>query len=324
MGSRKVKGSAEVEAFLDRHEGLVWRFEAALPLTEIDMAASLANQSRFDPLDVPTVERYVTAIEDGAVFPPIIVRGQVAGAEGLVILGGVHRTEALRRAGRVSSPAYVVLCEDLVALEVAYGDNATHGLPPSEAERLAHAVHLVELGRDGATAARVVGINPQRVYRQLTSRRVDKRAADLGVAAELQLVAASIRPRLESLGDDDLFVRVIRAIIRENLDTGSAVGLIGDLNQQPTKKAALELLAVHVQEARARHAQGDVGRPVGRPSRNKYLMYRTSVSTVGALNPADIVEEARDWVELRRVTLDLARYAKAILDLGEAKSRGAA
>ena len=88
-----------IESWLITHPGVTnIEHRPQLRLADIDMVASITNQSRFNPIDEPTVERYVAALADGALFPAIIVRritgGRADGEDQLVILGGNHRARA--------------------------------------------------------------------------------------------------------------------------------------------------------------------------------------------------------------------------------------
>lgn len=314
--------AASTESWLLTHRGVdTIRHEPALPLSAIDLVASMTNQSRFNPIDETTVDRYVAALADGALFPSIICR-DVDGQ--LIILGGNHRVRAHLDAKRKTIDAHVIVCDDITALEVAYGDNATHGLPPTDAERVAHALVLVDHGRTAADAARTVGIDPQRVTKRLAAAGVDRRAARLNVAAELTRVPDTIRPRLASLAHDKVFTTVIKAFASEQVDTKTGLAIIGDLNAQPTPQAALELLKVHIAEHRA---YSSAGRGVGRPSTNPYLQLRTALGTVRHTNAADVVDHVRsgrELDELARLCMDGARHLKAIHDLAKVRQNGAA
>lgn len=278
---------ASIESWLLTHSGVTFtRHEPALPLRKLDLVASMTNQSRDQPIDQPTVDRYVAALDDGALFPSIIVR-DIDGQ--LVILGGNHRTRAHVDAKRRTIDAVIVTCDNLTALEIAYGDNATHGLPPTDNERLAHALVLVDQGRTARAAARTVGIDPQRVHRRLASVGVEKRAARAGVAAELTRVSRTVHPRLASLRGDQLFAAVVRTFAREQIPSTEQVRIIGDLNEQPTVDAAIDLLQVNVSEHR-RAGGGTASRTVGRPAENPRIRLLTALGTIRALAPGDIAD----------------------------------
>lgn len=316
--------TAQIEQLLNDRD-CTWEHQPALELRSIDLVASITNQSRFEPIDQPTVDRYVAALEDGAEFPPIIVRripaASVKAKDRLVIAGGNHRARAHIDAGRKTIDAYVVVCDDLVALEIAYSDNATHGLPPTDPERLQHARILIDQGRLPSEAARTVGISEQKVYKHLAAINVEKRAAECGVAVELAEIGVGIRPRLGSLKDDRVFTKVIRAIVKERIGQTASQKLIGDINAQPDVAGALDLLQAHINHHRAN--QG-AGRSVGKPSTNPYLMLRTALGTIRGLNASDTVHAARNQRErdeLARLCMDGARHLKAIHDLATADDK---
>lgn len=88
-----------IESWLISHPGVTDTGHVPqLRLGDVDLVASITNQSRFVPIDEPTVERYVAALQDGALFPAIVVRkitgGRADGEDQLVILGGNHRARA--------------------------------------------------------------------------------------------------------------------------------------------------------------------------------------------------------------------------------------
>lgn len=281
----------DTAAWLGRHPGVTDAIHVPdLPLAEIDMVASITNQSRFEPIDQPTVDRYIAALEDGATFPSIIVRQiKQQRTTQLVILGGNHRARAHLDAGRTTIDSWLITCDDLTALEISYGDNATHGLAPTHAERLAHALVLVDRGRSAADAARTVGIDPQAVHRRLAAQGVEKRAARAGVIAELAQLPQTIHPRLASLRGDQLFARVVRTFATERITSVEGIRIIADLNEQPTTKAAVELLEVNVDEHRRRDG-ATVGRTVGRPSENPRLRLLTALGTIRALTPDQVAD----------------------------------
>ena len=47
--------SAQIEQLLNQHD-CEWEHQEELPLGSIDLVASITNQSRFEPIDQPTVD----------------------------------------------------------------------------------------------------------------------------------------------------------------------------------------------------------------------------------------------------------------------------
>ncbi len=264
-------------------------------LDDIDLIASVTNQSRRVPIDLETVDRYVAALQDGAEFPPILLR---VIPDGTYILGGNHRVRAHLDAGRETIAAYTVVVSDIVALELSYADNARHGLAPTLDERIDHALILITKGRSAAEAARIVGVDPQRIYRQQHIVKAAKRAGKLGVGEEMGLVAVSVRPRLVSLTHDRVFVAATKAVVFHGLGIVDTTKLVTDLNAVDTSTDQIELLEVWLR----RHAE-QRRRGAGRPSEDPYLRLRAALATINSLDPEDIVaaagvENAREVAQL--------------------------
>lgn len=308
--------SAQIEQLLNRHD-CTWTAEPALDLRRIDLIASITNQSRFEAIDQPTVDRYVAALEDGATFPPIVVRRIAAKGKGrdqLVILGGNHRVRAHVNHGAKTIDAYLVNCDDLVALEIAYADNATHGLPPTDAERIAHALVLIDRGRNVAEAARTVGVSHHKIRVRIHAHHNEQRAAKAGVAVEFAQLAESAQASLATLKDGRVFAKVVRTINTHQIGAGPAgvQRLIAGVNSQPDVAAQMDYIAKHVAQL---YADQPSKAPLGRPSTNPYLQLVAALGTIRGLNPVDTIDRItsrRDRQELHERLLAGARHLMAI------------
>jgi ParB-like chromosome segregation protein Spo0J len=202
----------------------------ALPLDEIDDLKSLTNQARVKPLDEPTVERYTLDLDAGDVFPPIVVRRRNTRSK-LVLIGGNHRYAAHKRASRATIDAYVVECDDLTAVRMTYEDNRNHGLTLTDDERVAHATHLVDLGWKQAAAARLVGLDQQKLQRAIGATRADRRALELGVDVQaFTRIAKTGRWRLDQVKDDTVFVAAAQLAIDARLGPEELFPLVTELN----------------------------------------------------------------------------------------------
>lgn len=94
-----------------------------------------------------------------AEFPPIVCHQRTTRTRKLVLIGGNHRTIAARQAGLTTLPGYIVEAEPETIVTLTYEDNRRHGLPPSDAERVAQAIHLIDTGNyTQEQAAALVGI----------------------------------------------------------------------------------------------------------------------------------------------------------------------
>jgi hypothetical protein len=222
--------------------GVTFVYEPDLDLGRIDVARSLTNQARIgEPVVGDVVERYTAAYQSGDEFPPLLARRTSARAK-LVLLGGNHRHAAAKAAGLTTHPAYVVECTDEVALVLAFGDNRRHGLPPSNAERIAQAVHLIDQGMTQQDAAAVVGVQQSTISRHRTVVACTRRANTLGVAAEYQGLPMGHRERLALLRSDPVFVEATRLTVDAHLTQPKLNDLIGRLRNARSDVAALELL----------------------------------------------------------------------------------
>lgn len=303
--------------------GSTWRHDPRLELQSIDVKSSIALQVRDKPIDQPTVARYAEALEAGDVFPPIVVR-EITGPRGTkrLSLGGLHRIQAHHAAGRSTIDAWVVTVDDdLVALEVAYHDNAHHGLSPTSSERIGHALRLMAAGRTQTQAARIVGITAPTIASHRSRSAVAERAHRLGVATDLDRIASSSRAALVSIKDDRLFTTVVETVAKERIPNAAIGPLVGNLNAQPTLAAQRKVLADHVRHNRATI---NASRGRGNPSRAPRMMAATAMSTLSALTPAAVVDDCRtafDRQQLAKAAMAAARQLKTIHDLANRTPR---
>lgn len=121
-----------------RH-GIAFSLERRL-ISSLNIATSLHNNSRLDPLDDDVVERYAADMVRGDGFPPIIITATND------ILAGNHRTAAAKKADLKEVVCYVVDDKStnnkpsLVRAIITRGDNRRHGLAQSDDEMIHHAV----------------------------------------------------------------------------------------------------------------------------------------------------------------------------------------
>jgi hypothetical protein len=100
----------EVEELLDRVAPGEWRFEPEVPLDYFDLDSSLdvrvrAEDPRLRPQDV--IDQYAAEMRRGALFPPIVVAGDIR-PRGLFIIDGIMIYQAAVNANHTHHPAYLV------------------------------------------------------------------------------------------------------------------------------------------------------------------------------------------------------------------------
>lgn len=271
----------DVEAWLTSL-GATWRFDPDLPLARIDQAAGLANQVRHDPLHEEVVDRYTAAMLEGAVFPPIIVIDTDPAAP----LGGNHRVAAAIGAHRSTMAAYLVTGTDAVLRRIRFEDNARHGLPPSTAERIEHAVALLDDGFTVGEAAGIVGIAAAKLTTAAAVRRADARAAQAGLAG-FQRLAEAVRYALSQLDNDIVFGEAAELTLTASLPIGHVRSLVrGCLAVDASE--ALRLIGAEAEDhqQRVKERAGNVRSS----SRTARARLDNALAEIRALDPVDVYD----------------------------------
>jgi ParB-like chromosome segregation protein Spo0J len=288
-----------------------------LAIARIDLIASTSNQSRFEPLDLPTVDRYVAALQEGDEFPPILVRlipPKGKDPEQLIILSGNHRVRAHLQADRRTIDAYLVICDDLTALEIAYADNADHGLPTTENERIVHALVLIDQhGRTITDAAKTVGVSHNKIRVRINANETAARAQKAGVAPEFAILPGSLKASLSAVKNDKVLAKVITTIVTHRIGAGPAGAqrLISGVNGCSDTAGQMDFIAKFVKQLYADRPDSTLGRPPTNP----YLVLLQSLSAIKGLNAIDVLDRCtnhRDRQELHDRLIAGARQLMAI------------
>ena len=279
----------KVEAWLDSHH-VYWEYMPSISLGQISKEASLANRSRIvQGLSEEVVERYTEAMKKGDKFPPVIVRRsgrhtpEDSGVMRYVNIGGNHRLVAAERAGLPALAGYVVDCEpDLIPL-LMFEDNAKHGYPPSEEERIAQAFQLIEgLGYTQSEAARVVGLPVGKVGRYVQVRIADQRAARLGMR-DFDSLQHSMRWRLGQIKSDPVFVVASDLVYRFSPSMDEIFRMVTKLNEARSEEFAMTILGDAEEEWRVqyqRRAGGKSGRGVKQTDLGKLRISITNILSI--------------------------------------------
>lgn len=219
----------KLEALLERH-GIAYAFCKDLPLDRIDLEADTQIRDQTDP---EVVERYTEALADGALFPAILVRGSLVDEPGQVA-GGWHRVLAHVAAGRETIPAYWAEMTDTQALAISVEDNATHGLPLTNAERIRHGIALIEdRGLTQHAAAARVGLSSNMLNRAILRRDGTQRAQRMNVGNQFAQLSESSQGRLQNLGSDVVFAMAVNAAATGRWNTTDVYDLVTELNKTP-------------------------------------------------------------------------------------------
>lgn len=271
----------ELERWLDERD-ITWQYIDQLAIAEIDVAASLANQARLEPLSEDVVARYGEAMLAGDRFPPVVVRRHPDGQ--LTLIGGNHRAAAATRAEMPAVAAYIVDVDDAQALELAWEDNRRHGHPPTSAERDVMILRLASRGRTGVAIAQVVGASQPHVARVINAHRGDRRAEEADVDGWRRL-AAGVRARIAELEPDPVFVAAAQLAADTHMRTNEVDDFVARIQRAGDAWDALELIGTET-EARARHGVDRRGR--GHPKRVEQAFHAISraLLDIKGLDPA--------------------------------------
>lgn len=302
------------EAWLDERYA-AWTFDPALALDAVDQAGSLANQARLESLDDEVVDRYAADMDRGDTFPPVLARRR--GKRKVLLLGGNHRFAAAVRLDRPTITAYVLDVADEMATRLMYEDNRRHGLPPSEAERIRQAIHLIDTGVTQEQAAEIVGVAAPKISVERSVHKAERRAAELKVPAHrFAALPKSSRYQLGLIRSDPVFERVATLAIDAGLTVEATRKLV-----VAVRDAASDAKAVEILDAETARLADDIGRSAGgtvrkQTARSKLLGAMAVVRSVSppevraACTDRDQAVELAGWVE--RAAEDMLKIANLL------------
>lgn len=243
-----VRNDPTVESWLKTRDV---KFEAAtsFKIDEIDEQTSQSNQARAEGLERDVLERYVTAMRGGDLFPPIVAyqRGKK-----LVIVDGNHRATASRKAGAKTIWVYVIdgkTPSETIELLTAEA-NVRHGQPTDAAWRRHQAVYLLGLGHPADVVASALGVTKSAVYGARTAHAAGDRAARMGIKG-WDTIKETAKERLSSIKSDPVFEAMVSTVAETDWAPGAELSkFIRDVNNAASEAEQLEM----VQEARERRA----------------------------------------------------------------------
>lgn len=235
----------KAEQMLDAH--LVdYVYVEDVDITQVDVEASLRNQARIDPpLYADQVAQYVEAIRDGIDFPAPI--GYYDDNQMIILIDGNHRVNSHLKAGTRKLDFYIVDAAPDVIQALTYMANATHGRPPSDEERMHHAVHLRDLGYSNKDAARAVAMQEQKVSVAYQLEMMKRRARRLGVLRQVEAMNREIRYKLGPIENDIVFKALVEFIGASKgltrLEVGTLIGLVKKASTEATQLQTIKEFA---------------------------------------------------------------------------------
>lgn len=128
--------------------GIQWEYKETITMDFIDRAKGIANQARLlEPLDGPLVDQYAVAIDNGAIFPPVVLWRPGKGR--FIPVDGNQRIAAYAKCNKKPKAidAYLLLTQDKQQVDRLTWtfNNLVNGKRLSPEESLHHAVSFVRL-----------------------------------------------------------------------------------------------------------------------------------------------------------------------------------
>lgn len=229
--------------------GVKFAAVAEYPIDMIDERTSQANQARAEGIEREVVERYITAMRGGDLFPPIVAYKK---GNSLVIVDGNHRATASRRAGAKKIHVYVIdgkTPSETIELLTAEA-NVRHGQPTDAAWRRHQAVYLLGLGHPADLVASALGVTKSAVYAARAAHSAGERAARMGIKG-WDSIKETAKDRLASIKSDPVFEAMVTTVVATDWAPGAELSsFIREINRASSEAEQLTM----IEEARERRA----------------------------------------------------------------------
>lgn len=271
-------------------------------IAQIDVEKSLHNQARIDPpLYKETVTQYAEALDNGAEFPALI--GYYTSDDKIILIDGNHRLGAHLKHGTKEVDLYIVDAAQDVIQALTYAANATHGRPPTEDERVRHAIHLKDLGYTNKEAAGVVSLSEHKVSTEWSHEQMRRRARKLGVTKPWDTIPKNLWSKINANQSDNVFKVLVVFIAASKSLTRIEIGnLVAQVREQTTEDTQLKVIE-EFKEAK-RNEQRTEGRTKHRQDARRgmlpHLGYIVQADPEAVAN-ATLTEEQREHMKSQLV-----------------------
>lgn len=202
------------------------------------------NMARQKKINTDTVAIYRTCLENGDVFPAIVL---MAEKEKYIILDGNHRIEAARQMRMISWLYSAFILEGITeseAREFAYQANTEHGLPAAMEDRTAQAMYLVT--KNGMTimdAAKRTKAPYAIVKNRIRESEAKARLLKLNVYQETKNISNTGILSLNAIVDDDVFSQATLIAAKEKMSTVDCENLSRKIREFPSTRDQLDHLS---------------------------------------------------------------------------------
>lgn len=278
-----VQSSDEVEAWLTKR-AVKFKRPATIDIDLIDEKASQKNQARADGVTKSVVDKYIDALRNGDLFPPVVVYKR---GDRYIIIDGNHRLTASKRYGAKKIWVYEANPSSSELIELLTAEaNSRHGYGVASDWRARQAVYLVSLGHSVETVANALTMTVHGVRKALRVAETDARAARLGIT-DFDSLTASTKIRIAGLPTDAQFVKVVELVRETKFSAGNEFStFVSDIRRIRSDSEALEF----IEEMRKTRLSEQSFIPTKSKRRiaNPKLQVVTALGSVLALDPEQL------------------------------------
>lgn len=288
-----------VRNLLTNRSDLDFEYKPSVRLDQINVNKSLKNQARLEAKDKKLIAQYSAAIQEGAVFPAVVLWEDTDGT--YVHIDGIHRHFSYQDAGKTTTDAYIVLTDDpLVRLALTYELNTLNGRPTSEDERAYQAVHLVSTGVSRKDVAHILNVSSRLVEQAMHDYQGTERARRLGVkSAWGNIDKRPTRAKLQAgIADDKVFAESLQYWNRygkhlRQSDVPAFVAHIKGLGSEEDRLGFIKLEAkrmdAYIEREKKNRSQKATTRR-GPKDSNPRALLNAHLWYIGGVHPAPIIK----------------------------------
>lgn len=304
-------GANEVEIWLQSF-GVSYSTLLDLPISMIDIKGSLSNQARAEAIIQESVDRFATALTNGATFKPVIGYKQ---GNSVLLIDGNNRCAAYVKARREIIPAYVVHpdtpSEVIHAMTVAA--NTMHGETPGASWRIKQAEFLTSLGYPLDEACRLANVKVSQLQVHQRAERATARAKSLRLSGFTEL-PTNQRVKLGAIPSDPVFLQAARVVIDTGMSVTETEVLLREIKASPSESLQNAVIARVVLE---RKLEAKNRAALARPPRIKSAKTSliTGLGKIMAADPGGLARMVLTDMERIEMKKRLERAADHILEL---------
>lgn len=212
---------------------LKYTYEPAVPIESIKVVSSTQVRAVEHRVDKQQEEQYAEQARNGAVFPPIVLMGNVL-VDGSTRLGGFKMLK------RTTIPAYVVnFPNSVLAVAFAGAMNQMNGrrLAPEEAHQAA--MGLLGFGHTEESVARELGYSRSVITNWRNERTFDEKASRCGITPLIPKVTRSDKWKLAKVAHDPQFAAATQLVAEVRPKNAQVKELVEDIAKATTDADAL-------------------------------------------------------------------------------------